>query len=301
MPSKLKGKLRSGTTVSRNQFQMELADMMGCDFDTAKLACESFEDLIMQHIALEDVMSFSFGKIWGYTKEPKKVTGFYSVLKNLQERDGWTVAKSGTPDIEWSPEALYYTVTDPTIFYEWPETRYTTKARAYRKDRGLPEIPEYEGLSEEEITFLCEKADAQTYGVKSKYEIMVENRRKRRNEKIKLMGSEDYIKKMDRELQLKKGIKEEDLVEHTHDEVIKMLEEEWKSIQNAETGIKKKKRNYEVPEKYKRKQEELDKISDREEKLKKYLQNDSQIYMDDELVKKVEEQQLLKNKEKEKT
>ena len=226
---------------------------------------------------------------------------FYSVLKNLQERDGWTVAKSGTPDIEWSPEALYYTVTDPTIFYEWPETRYTTKARVYRKDRGLPEIPEYEGLSEEEITFLCEKADAQTYGAKSKYEIMVENRRKRRNEKIKLMGSEDYIKKMDRELQLKKGIKEEDLVEHTHDEVIKMLEEEWKSIQNAETGIKKKKRNYKVPEKYKRKQEELDKISDREEKLKKYLQNDSQIYMDDELVKKVEEQQLLKNKGKEKT
>ena len=279
---------QSGGPVPRKQFVQEVADLTGLDIDTAKRAVEVVEDLIMQHIALEDTMEFSFGKIFGYTKFPIKIGGFYSVLKKLQERNGWTVAKSGSPNIEWSAEAKYYTATHPTTFFEWPEIRYTTRAREYRKSMGLPELEEFQGLSEEKIQEFCEKADAQIFGPKTKGQLMEEKKRKDTERRIR-MGDYAYFRAVDRELQLEKGVKEEDLVEHTREEVIKMQQEKWKSSQHAETGEKKKRRNYEIPEKYKKNILEMDKREYEENKLEKYLMNDSQIYVDPELYKKVSE------------
>ena len=158
--------LKAGKLVSRSAFINEMADLMGESKEVAEKAYDAYNDLILQHIALEDWMYFPYATIGGYTKEPKKVTGYYSVLRNLQDptRKGYTVAKSGFPFIIWTKEAEFYTVTHPGIYYtEWIPQKYTTKAYYFRKELGYPEIKEYEGLSEEKILEICAKADEQLY------------------------------------------------------------------------------------------------------------------------------------------
>lgn len=291
-PPLIKAKVfRSGVGVTRSQFVKEFSDITGLSEETSFKAVEAFEDLIMQHIALEDILHFTFGNIYGYTKIPVKITGYYSVLKKVMEKGGWTVAKSGYPGIEWSEDAKYYTATHPDAFFEWDEIKYTSAARKYRQDRGYPEIDAYIGKTEDEIKEICAKADFQAFGIRETTESLKQKEKKKKKKKKREQGYEEYMKEVDREIQLKNGVKEEDLVEHTREEILEMQKVEWIKRQKPTTGLPTKKRNYEVPERLKDTLLEQDKKRYEENQLKKYLENDSQFYVDKNLLERVSEQQ----------
>lgn len=61
--------------------------------------------------------------------------------------------------MKWSKSAKLTENHDPGEYFALKENRYTSEARDYRKTLGLPEIEEYEGLTEEEILKFCKKAD----------------------------------------------------------------------------------------------------------------------------------------------
>ncbi len=164
--------------MTKRQFCVELADRTGVDLKTAMAMFEAHEDLVMEIIATEDHICFSWAKIFGYFKEPRKMNS-YMINQNqtLKINGGWALAKSGMPGIEWTDEAKAYTPVNPTEFFcEWDEVKFTTKAREYRKDRNLPEIPEYDGLPENMIESLMKKADEKRYGKKTKKQIQEEAR-----------------------------------------------------------------------------------------------------------------------------
>lgn len=164
--------------MTKRQFCVELADRTGIDLKTAMSVFEAHEDLVMEIIATEDSINFSWAKIFGYFREPRKMNS-YLINQNqtLKINGGWALAKSGMPGIEWTDEAKAYTPINPTEFFcEWDEVKFTTKAREYRQDRNLPEIPEYDGLPEKMIQSLMKKADEKRYGKRTKRQIQEETR-----------------------------------------------------------------------------------------------------------------------------
>lgn len=63
------------------------------------------------------------------------------------------------PKCTFSRIAKSYEACPPSEYFEDPDHRYTSLARQWRKDSGVPEIPEYAGLSEKQIKKYCQKAD----------------------------------------------------------------------------------------------------------------------------------------------
>lgn len=145
--------------MTREAFFKEIAKRTEVDLDTVKKIGEEYEQLVFEVIALEDSIDLKWATVSGYFQPPKKVVGGFSKIENIEKRHGWTVGKKGMPKIKWSKEAKFYTPYNSTEYFEEPAHRFTTLAREYRKDWGLPEIPEYQGLSEEEIQEKCLKAD----------------------------------------------------------------------------------------------------------------------------------------------
>ena len=182
--------------MTKRQFCAELADRVGIDLKTAMALFEEHENLVMEVIATEDSINFSWGKIFGYFREPRKVHGYYAEKEGVKARGGWSLAKSGLPGIEWSFDAKTFTPVDPVELYcEWEEAKYTTKAREFRKDRGLPEIAEYDGLPEDMILTLCAKADEKRYGKKTKKQIKQET--KLRLDRIRTSNTRKHLMKLE--------------------------------------------------------------------------------------------------------
>ncbi len=182
--------------MTKRQFCARLADDTGLDLKTITKVFEAHEDLVMEVIATEDSINFSWGKIFGYFREPRKVHGIYKDKPGVIARGGWSNAKSGCPGIEWSKEAKAYTPIDPTELYcDWDEAKFTTKAREYRKDRNMPEIAEYDGLPEDMILKLCAKADEKRYGKKTKKEIKQET--KLRLDRIRTSSTRKFLMKQE--------------------------------------------------------------------------------------------------------
>ena len=269
--TQLKTYIRSGSVVTEKAFVNEMADLMGEDYEIAKKAFDAYNNLILQHMALEDWIHLPFGTVGGYTKEPKKITGYYSVLQSLQDptRKGWTVAKSGFPFIIWSKEAEFSTVTHPGIYYtEWVPQKYTTKAYYFRKELGYKEIPEYEGLSEEKILEICAKADIQLYGKKTKKEKKSDEVKKEKLERRRKIESEKEIR-YDIEKQLKAGKSKEEIVVKTYEQILEEKYNEWKKKDFAEVGVFRG-RGYELPEKLLKQMK-----TEKDLKEEKYKKNDS--------------------------
>lgn len=217
--------------MTKRQFCAELADRTGLDLKTAKAFFEVHEDLVMEVIATEDEINFSWGKIFGFFREPRKVYGMYANKEGVIARGGWSLAKSGLPGIEWSYDAKSYTTVDPTELYcDWEEAKFTSKARQYRQDRGLPEIPEYDGLPEKMIVSLCKKADEKRYGKKTKKQIKEETQI--RLKRIKTSNTRKYLMKVEWvEQKVREGVMTKEEAQKTPMSVIlEEKREQWQDL-----------------------------------------------------------------------
>ena len=138
-------------TVTRNDFvKMVMRNAGGTDKKEAEKYVEAFEDAVLEVIAREQLVKLSFGTIYGIFKAPWRITGKFKAEHNVKARRGWSDAKHGQPNIIWSILAKDSDTVDPEEYFSWPENRYTKLAYQYRKDMDLPEIPEFEGMTEEE-------------------------------------------------------------------------------------------------------------------------------------------------------
>ena len=232
--------------MTKRQFCVEIADRAGVDLDTAMALYEAHEDLVMEIIATEDEIKFTWGRIFGFFKEPQKIHGMFAELPSVKARDGWSLAKSGMPGIEWSKEAKQYTPIDPTELYcEWNEAKFTSRARSYRKDRNLPEIPEYDGLPEKMIVSLMEKADEKRYGKKTSR--LIKEEAKSRIERVKTSAARNHIIRLewinDR---VKEGMKLEDAQKVPMQLILEEKRKQWQdAIQRYEDAKKLKNFNSE--------------------------------------------------------
>lgn len=127
--------------------------------DTISAVLEIEADEVYMIIANEDRINFSWGTIYGEERPPKRVGGKYAEYQTVIENHGYSSWKRGFPRVRWSKAALIDDAHSAQEYFELPEHRYTTKAREFRKVAKLPEIPEYEGMTEEEIVNMCKKAD----------------------------------------------------------------------------------------------------------------------------------------------
>lgn len=121
------------------------------------------EDEMYMVIANEDELKFVWGTIYGEERPPKRIGGKFAEYQTIIENYGYSSWKKGYPKIKWSKAALVNDSHPAVDYFSLPEHRYTTKAREFRKIANLPEIPEYENLSEEEITELCKRADKREF------------------------------------------------------------------------------------------------------------------------------------------
>ena len=117
------------------------------------------EDEVYVAIALEDKVDYYWGTIGGMEKPPKRVSGSFAENAIIRDNGGFSQWKKGVPYCKFSRLAEDCERLPPADFFELSENRYTTLARTFRKMSNRPEIPEYEGLSEEKILQLCKAAD----------------------------------------------------------------------------------------------------------------------------------------------
>lgn len=217
--------------MTRNKLVKIIAEETGYEKEEVANILESFEYKILDCIATEENLQFAFGTFSGITKDPKKITGFYADFQKVKDLEGWCQAKIGYPQFKFSKEALYCLKIRPREFFESPENRYTTLARTFRKDVGIPEIEEYKGLPEEKIEELCKQADVQKYGEISKQRQSYLERHQRWNKKFKITKEQlqaEVLIREDLQKQRDAGVAEEELVHHTYDEILAIKEQERK-------------------------------------------------------------------------
>lgn len=204
--------------MTRTELVAKIAQEVDMPKPDVRKVIKAFEDSIMELIALEENVEFTFGKIEGYTKPPRKISGIYRTFDCFQKNGHWSPAKIGFPKMTFSKEALDCLQMDPHEFFEDPEFRYTTKARNFRKDNNLDEIPEYAGLSEEKILELCDRADyirVEKEGKdKAKYNKNMKSLQ-RAMEKQRRGYEQEYLQK-----QREAGVPENQLVFKSYDELI---------------------------------------------------------------------------------
>lgn len=145
--------------MTRAQFCKELAERTDIPQKTVQQVIEAEENLIYEIIATCDSFKYVWGTISGIEKPPRRIGGKYREKIGVKRNFGWSFWKFGYPQIKWSASAKDCEVKHPQEYFELTEKRYTTMARTFRKDGGLPEIPEYQNLSEEKIKEICQKAD----------------------------------------------------------------------------------------------------------------------------------------------
>lgn len=127
--------------------------------DTIKKIIELEEEEIYAVIAQEDSFKYVWGTIYGEEVKPRKLAGTTAYYDGVLQNGGYSWWKHGAPKIRWSRVATICEKLSPKDFFEQEEQRYTTLARQFRQDLELPEIPEFEGLTEEQIKEINQKAD----------------------------------------------------------------------------------------------------------------------------------------------
>lgn len=219
--------------MTRNQLVKSIVEETGYDKELVANVIESMEYKVLDAIAIEDEVQFAFGKFWGETKDPYRVTGFYSTFKKIQDLEGWSQAKLGFPHFKFSRQATYCLKIRPREYFEQPENRYTSLARKFRKDLGIPEIEEYKDLPEEKIEELCKAADVERHGEISSARARFIRRHENWNRKAGMTRKEINDKILvdeDLRKQREQGVAEEDLVIRPADVIREEKQKEWIAI-----------------------------------------------------------------------
>lgn len=145
--------------MTRTQFCKEIAERSGIPRETVAAVIAEEENLVYEIMATCDSIRYIWGTISGIEKAPRRIGGMYREIDAVKKNFGWSNWKQGYPNVKWTKVSKVCDVRPPAEYFEQTEKRYTTMARTFRKEAGLPEIPEYEGLSEEKIQEICKKAD----------------------------------------------------------------------------------------------------------------------------------------------
>lgn len=213
-----------------------IANETGYPKSEIKEILDSYENQLMVIIATQD--NYKIGNVmvlYGFTRPPMKLHGKYELVRCTanEEWDGWSAAKIGVPKAVFTKEAKEVVTASPDEYFSWPENRYTTNARNYRRDTGQDEIPEFEGLSEEKIEEINNEFDKKKFSQEFfarfvdqrvahwYYPMFLEGYTKR-----KLRGKTTQQKKEmlailgDKQAQLDAGVPEDQIVEHTYPEIM---------------------------------------------------------------------------------
>lgn len=275
--------------MTRNQLVKSIVEETGYDKEMVANILESFEYKVMDAIATEDTLQFAFGKFWGETKDPYRITGFYRTFEKIRDLEGWSQAKIGFPHFKFSKQAMICLKIRPREYFEQPENRYTSLARKFRQDLNIPEIEEYKDLPEEKIEELCKQADIQRHGEISSSKARSIRRHNNWNKKYSITKAElsaQVLIREDLQKQRDAGVAEEDLVHRSVEEIKAEKEKEWIAINeqfrkdNAdwlkERSERKKKRYQIVQEK------EAQKTAEREERFSQLRkENLGEDYLDE--------------------
>lgn len=219
--------------MTRNQLVKSIVEETGYDKDMVANVIESFEYKVMDAIATEDTLQFAFGKFWGETKDPYRVTGYYRTFERIKDLEGWSQAKIGYPHFKFSRQAMICLKIRPREYFEQPENRYTSLARKFRKDLDIPEIEEYKDLPEDKIEELCKQADIQRHGEISSSRARSIRRHNNWNKKYGITKEElsaQVLIREDLQKQRDAGVAEEDLVHRSVEEIKAEKEKEWIAI-----------------------------------------------------------------------
>ena len=208
-------------TVTRNDFvKMVMRNADGNDKKEAEKYVEAFEDAVLEVIAREQLVKLSFGIIYGTFKAPWRITGKIKAEHNIKSRRGWSDAKHGQPNIEWSRLSKESETVEAEEYFSWPENRYTKLAYQYRKDMNLPEIPEFEDMTEEEILNQCAEFEKSQLGRKSRANYDAYEGCKRKGNYNRSVQMQQYwIEK-----QRKKGVPEDQIQRLSYEEIIEIQE-----------------------------------------------------------------------------
>lgn len=225
--------------VTRNDFiKMVMRNAGGNDKKEAEKYVEAFEDAVLEVIAREQLVKFSFGTIYGTFKAPWRITGNFKSKHNKKARRGWSDAKHGQPNIIWSVLAKDSDKVDPEEYFSWPENRYTKLAYQYRKDMDLPEIPEYEGMTEDEIIAQCAEFEKSQLGriARSRYD-EYESSKRAQNHAREVNVQEYWVEK-----QLAKGVPEDQIQKLTAEEIYEIKEQRRRKRIDREMDAKLRRR-----------------------------------------------------------
>ena len=178
----------------RIQSRLKVEDDIKIERETIKKILRIEEDEVYTAIASNDGYRYVWGTVYGISKPPEKVRGNFSEIKSVVDNHGYSPWKDGYPKIKWARCAKVYEIKPPEDYFALEENRYTTAARRFRKDAGLPEIPEYENLPEEKIQEFCEKADKMSLD-RLPYQIRRNKTRSKESNKIKTLAVQEYWRK----------------------------------------------------------------------------------------------------------
>lgn len=138
----------------------------------------AYNDCIKAVIDQNMSVDTGFAEIGGKTQLPRLITGELAVKRKALGESIFSSAVTGKPYCVFTRKlqdgSSYMSATD---YYNQPELIYTTEAYLYRQLSNSPEIPEFVGLSKENIMAITRKADVQYFATLSPKEVA--SRRKR--------------------------------------------------------------------------------------------------------------------------
>lgn len=138
----------------------------------------AYNDCIKAVIDQNMSVDTGFAEIGGKTQLPRLITGELAVKRKALGESIFSSAVTGKPYCVFTRKlqdgSSYMPATD---YYNQPELIYTTEAYLYRQLSNSPEIPEFVGLSKENIMAITRKADVQYFATLSPKEVA--SRRKR--------------------------------------------------------------------------------------------------------------------------
>lgn len=151
-------------------YYKKISERTGVSLDIVKKVIAEEQELLFEIVATNDNINLKIGKIYGTDKTPRRISGSFRDGV-VRANHGWSKWRTGVPKIKFSGKMLDCEVKPTQEYFELPEHKFTSLARIFRKEFNLPEIPEFEGKTEEEIKAITDIADKEELAGLSKTQI----------------------------------------------------------------------------------------------------------------------------------